>query len=65
LHVIEGIVPSIQKLERTGCRFAPRIPWIKEEQHEEHTTLREVGNKHWVRCTCYQDFYFPEGSNAK
>ena len=31
LHVIQGIVPSIQNLDREGCRFAPRIPWITEE----------------------------------
>ncbi|MGL4522911.1 MAG: ABC transporter ATP-binding protein [Bacilli bacterium] len=61
LHVIEGIVPSIQKLERTGCRFAPRIPWIKEEQHEEHTTLALVSENHWVRCSCYKHFHFQEG----
>ena len=30
LHVIEGIVPSLQKLEREGCRFSPRIPWIDQ-----------------------------------
>lgn len=60
LHVIEGIVPSIQKLDREGCRFAPRIPWISEEAHESNPTLHEVDPGHFVRCTCYKDFHFPE-----
>lgn len=62
LHVIEGIVPSIQKLERTGCRFAPRIPWIPATEHENHPTLQEVHSGHFVRCTCYKKFHFPMGS---
>ena len=60
LHVIEGIVPSIQKLDREGCRFAPRIPWISEDEHEDNPTLHEVEPGHFVRCTCYQNFHFPE-----
>ena len=27
LHVIQGIVPSLQNLPRKGCRFGARIPW--------------------------------------
>ncbi|WAA11189.1 ABC transporter ATP-binding protein [Fervidibacillus albus] len=60
LHVIQGIVPSLKKLPRTGCRFAERIPWIQSEAHEEHPKLREVEKNHWVRCTCYQHFDFPK-----
>lgn len=60
LHVIEGIVPSIQKLDREGCRFAPRIPWISEDAHEDKPTLHEVEPGHFVRCTCYKEFHFPE-----
>lgn len=60
LHVIEGIVPSIQKLDREGCRFAPRIPWISQEAHEDNPSLHEVEPGHFVRCTCYKDFHFPE-----
>lgn len=60
LHVIQGVVPTITKLPRTGCRFAPRIPWLGAECHEEHPKLHEVGPGHFVRCTCYKDFYFPE-----
>lgn len=59
LHVIQGIVPSLQKLPRTGCRFKSRINWINESEHEENPILREVEPGHWVRCTCYKNFYFP------
>lgn len=60
LHVIQGVVPSITNLPRQGCRFAHRVPWIGEESHEDNPTLHEVAPDHWVRCTCYKDFYFPE-----
>lgn len=60
LHVIEGSVPSITKLKRTGCRFADRIPWIPADAHEENPTLHEVSPGHFVRCTCHEHFYFPE-----
>lgn len=58
LHVIEGTVPSLKNLPRTGCRFAARIPWIKAEEHEENPTLHEVSPNHLVRCTCYKHFHF-------
>ncbi|MBP3950054.1 ABC transporter ATP-binding protein [Bacillus suaedae] len=60
LHVIEGIVPSLQNLPRTGCRFKARIPWISEAAHADHPELLEVEPGHFVRCTCYKDFHFPE-----
>ena len=58
LHVIQGIVPALQNLDREGCRFAPRIPWIKEEEHEQNPELHEVKPGHFVRCTCYKNFHF-------
>lgn len=60
LHVIQGIVPSLKNLPRTGCRFAARIPWIDESAHEENPVLHEVSPGHYVRCTCHSQFYFPE-----
>jgi peptide/nickel transport system ATP-binding protein len=60
LHVIHGIVPSLQHLPHMGCRFAPRIPWIPKEAHEENPQLREVEEDHLVRCTCYKHFAFPK-----
>lgn len=58
LNVIEGIVPSLVNLPRTGCRFAPRIPWIEADAHEENPTLHEVERDHFVRCSCYKHFHF-------
>lgn len=58
LHVIQGTVPSLQRLPRKGCRFAPRIPWISSEEHEEDPVLHEVEPNHFVRCTCYKHFHF-------
>lgn len=58
LHVIQGSVPSLENLPRTGCRFASRIPWIPAEAHEENPVMHEVSPGHNVRCTCWQDFHF-------
>ncbi|MGX6978439.1 ABC transporter ATP-binding protein [Vagococcus elongatus] len=58
LHVIEGLVPSLAQMPKSGCRFAARIPWIAAEAHEEHPELHEVAPGHLVRCTCYQHFHF-------
>jgi len=60
LHVIEGVVPTLKNLPRSGCRFAERIPWIGATSHESHPELHEVTPNHFVRCTCYRDFYFPD-----
>lgn len=58
LYVIQGMVPSLKNLPRQGCRFKARIPWIKDEEHEENPTMHEVSPGHFVRCTCYKNFYF-------
>ncbi|MBS5970228.1 MAG: ABC transporter ATP-binding protein [Finegoldia magna] len=60
LHVIEGMVPSLKDLPRKGCRFAPRIPWIDDSEHEENPVLHDVGNGHLVRCTCWKNFHFKD-----
>lgn len=65
LHVIQGIVPSLQHLPRTGCRFSARIPWIDASKHDEHPELKEVEPGHYVRCSCYQDFYLPGEKEAE
>ena len=62
LHVIQGMVPSLKNLPRQGCRFAPRIPHIAASSHEEDPQMHEVLPGHFVRCTCYKDFYFEEES---
>lgn len=58
LHVIKGSVPSIINLERQGCRFASRIPWIPAEAHEANPQMHEVAPGHFVRCSCHQHFHF-------
>lgn len=63
LHVIQGMVPTLKNLPRKGCRFSPRIPHIPATAHEENPTLHEVTPGHFVRCTCYKDFYFEEEKN--
>lgn len=56
LHVIQGIVPSLKNLPRSGCRFKDRIPWVPDAEHEANPTLQEVKEGHFVRCTCYKNF---------
>ena len=65
LYVIQGMVPSLKTLDRQGCRFANRISWVKDEEHEHNPTLYEVEEGHHVRCTCYKNFEFEgEENNA-
>ncbi|KRL74317.1 oligopeptide dipeptide ABC transporter ATPase [Lentilactobacillus parakefiri DSM 10551] len=60
LYVIQGMVPSLQKMPKAGDRFAPRIPWIPASAHEAQPKMHDIGDNHLVRCTCYKDFYFPD-----
>lgn len=60
LYVIQGMVPSLQRMPTTGDRFAPRIPWVPAAAHEAEPTMHEVDSGHFVRCTCYKDFKFPD-----
>ncbi len=60
LHVIKGMVPSLKNMPKSGCRFAPRIQWIDSSAQEENPTLKDIGNNHFVRCTCYKHFHFEE-----
>lgn len=63
LYVIEGMVPSLKNLPREGCRFSPRIQYMDKSCHEEKPILHEVEPEHFVRCTCWKDFYFKEGGH--
>lgn len=60
LYVIQGMVPPIGTLPRKGCRFADRIPWVDLQNHEEDPQLHQVGDTHFVRCTCYKHFEFQD-----
>lgn len=65
LHVIEGVVPALQDIDRKHCRFAPRIPWIDAEAHEENPELHELSEGHFVRCTCWKHFHFRTENEQK
>ena len=65
LKSIKGIVPTLKYMPRAGCRFAPRTPWIPKENHEAEPDFREVKPGHYVRCTCYKDFYFEDDRPSK
>lgn len=60
LEVIQGMVPSLMKLPRQGCRFSSRIPWISQSAHEANPQLHEVSPGHLVRCTCWKEFHFED-----
>jgi len=58
LKTIQGMVPSLKNLPRTGCRFAERIPWISDAAHEENPTYHEIEPGHYVLCSCHKSFSF-------
>lgn len=58
LHVIQGTVPSLRNMPRSGDRFAARIPWIPASAHEADPKMHQVAPGHLVRCTCYRSFHF-------
>ncbi|HIZ71204.1 MAG TPA: ABC transporter ATP-binding protein [Candidatus Atopostipes pullistercoris] len=58
LHVIQGTVPSLQNLPRTGDRFKDRIPWIPDEAFDEDPQLEEIAPNHKVRGNSWKHFYF-------
>ncbi|GBG04370.1 ABC transporter ATP-binding protein [Lactobacillus rodentium] len=60
LHVIQGTVPSLKNMPRSGDRFAARIPWIPASAHEDNPRIHEVEPNHFVRCTCWQGFHFED-----
>lgn len=64
LHVIQGIVPSLHNIKREGCRFAERIEWVDASEHETTPTYHEIEPGHYVLCTCYKTFEFPEEKGA-
>jgi len=60
LHAIKGVVPELQLLPRTGCRFSHRTPWVPDHIHQDEPTYHEVGPNHHVLCTCYEKFEFED-----
>jgi len=58
LQSIHGIVPPLQFLPRTGCRFSPRTPWVSPHIHEETPQYYQISPDHYVLCSCYNEFNF-------
>jgi peptide/nickel transport system ATP-binding protein len=57
LETIKGIVPSLVKMPREGCRFADRCSVAKEECRTITPQLAEVDPDHTVRCLLYKESY--------
>lgn len=53
LATIEGLVPSIQNMPATGCRFSNRCPKVMPECMQITPLLREVDEDHEVACLLY------------
>lgn len=60
LYVIDGMVPSLKQMPKSGCRFSSRISWVDETAHEDNPTMHEIEPGHNVRCTCYKTFKFKD-----
>jgi len=58
LHSIHGIVPPLQFLPRTGCRFSSRTPWVDPSIHEAEPQYYQINPDHYVLCTCHREFNF-------
>jgi len=56
LQAIPGRPPDLAA-QATGCRFAPRCPYVQDVCREEEPPLRTAGQDHLFRC------WYPVGSN--
>lgn len=54
LSSIQGIVPSLTNMPKTGCRFANRCPQALPECQTVTPVLEEVEHGHEVACLLYQ-----------
>ena len=54
LKTINGTVPPLQYMPKTGCRFALRTPWVPNYIHEKNSTYHRVSPGHYVLCSCYK-----------
>ncbi|GGK29492.1 peptide ABC transporter ATP-binding protein [Caldalkalibacillus thermarum] len=61
LHVIKGIVPSLQNIPQ-GCRFAPRCEYADDLCHQKPPELEAVDSRQKVRCWHYERIMQREGS---
>ncbi|MEW9053691.1 MAG: ABC transporter ATP-binding protein [Neobacillus sp.] len=61
LSTIQGIVPSLTKMPKVGCRFAHRCPSAMPECLTETPLLSEVEQGHEVACLLYETSRQREG----
>nr|WP_263328339.1 ABC transporter ATP-binding protein [Neobacillus sp. Marseille-Q6967] len=54
LTSIQGIVPSLTNMPKTGCRFANRCPKARPECQKITPLLKEVEQGHEVACLLYE-----------
>jgi len=57
LNTINGIVPSLSQIKRTGCSFADRCPQAFEKCKEETPQLVNDKTDHEVACFLYERSY--------
>ncbi|WP_096438079.1 ABC transporter ATP-binding protein [Alteribacter populi] len=54
LNTIKGIVPSLTKMPKVGCRFVDRCPEAMPECNQFDPQLGETDKGHAVRCLLYE-----------
>ncbi|MGM7680847.1 ABC transporter ATP-binding protein [Cytobacillus sp. Hm23] len=57
LSSIEGIVPSLVNMPKTGCKFADRCPQAMAECREITPQLKEDNVNHEVACLLYENSF--------
>lgn len=62
LHVIQGTVPSLDKIPK-GCRFSTRCPFATDICRETPPTLKQLSNNQKLRCWHVEKIAAEEESN--
>ncbi|QKY70571.1 ABC transporter ATP-binding protein [Lentibacillus sp. CBA3610] len=65
LNTIEGVVPSLENMPETGCRFADRCPKAFGDCPVVTPQLAEVANGQYARCLLYDACYPDLASRVK
>lgn len=54
LHTIKGTVPLLGQIP-SGCRFAPRCAYATDRCRREMPELKQISERHHVRCFRYEE----------
>lgn len=65
LVTIEGIVPSIQKMPKRGCRFADRCKKAFSDCAHISPQLAKVDDDHYARCLLHEACYPKESAQTE